>query len=89
MTLYYSGADDETNDAEWSPAESGKRQIIENNADYAELTDDGELVLNLDGIDREQKLRTWLDVVLSALQDSEAWDVTDDPETTWIPRDER
>lgn len=83
MTLYYSGPEDHTNDADWSPAETGKSQIIENHADYAEITDDGELVINLDEIERAEKLTTLAFVAVDGVRDSDEYDVVTEPEFEW------
>jgi hypothetical protein len=84
MTLYYSGPEDDRNDADWSPAESGKSQIIENHPEYVELTDDGELVLDLDEMYREEKLKTWVNCFVDAIRTSDQYDVEIEPTFRYV-----
>ena len=76
MTLYYDGDDD---------------CIVENHPDYAAFDDEGRLVLDIDELRdiRAEKLRTLVDVAVSAVEASDEYAVAQEPDIKWVPEHER
>jgi len=83
MTLYFSGAADSTNDAEWSPATEGSTEIIENTPAYIRFTDDGEMVLTVDQM-YDEKQKVWMNMVKQMIEDSDVYELVSEPQMQWV-----
>jgi hypothetical protein len=76
MTLYYDNDDD---------------CIVENHPDYAAFDDEGRLVLDIDELHdiRAEKVKTLVDVAVSAVEASDEYAVAQEPDIKWVPEDGR
>lgn len=73
MTLYYDGDTD---------------SVVENHPEYAEFDEEGRLVLNLDELDREEKRRSLLNAAAAAVDASDTYELTTEPEVEWTGGDD-
>lgn len=72
MTLYH----DDDEDA-----------IIENHPDYAEFDDEGRLVLHMDELQREEKVKSLLNAAASVVEASDSYELVQAPSAEWSPED--